>query len=487
MAAEQRPDARPGRRTADGTGVIPTGSTEQWKDRKRYLWLIGLVVPSLAFLAMGLHALTGWGAWFWIGPVVVLGVVPTIDLLTGLDRSNPPDDVIEELENDRYYRWITYLFLPIQYAGFAAAFWLIGTGDLSWVDKLGLATTIGVIGGIGINTAHELGHKKESHERWLSKIALAQSFYGHFYIEHNRGHHVRVATPEDPASSRLGESFYRFWPRTVVGSLKSAWRLEKRRYARKDQHPFRLGNDVLNAWVMSAVLWGAMVAWLGVAIVPFLVVQAVVGFSLLEVVNYMEHYGMLRQKVGRPGKERYERVEPRHSWNSNNIATNVLLYHLQRHSDHHANPTRRYQTLRDFEESPVLPTGYAGMIVLALIPPVWRRVMDKRVLAHFGGDVTLANIQPGRREQILATYGARVVEPVPLPVVEERAPAPVVEEVMAARCPGCGYTYEVESGDEHEGFAAGTAWADIPDSWCCPDCGVRDKVDFVALTSEASR
>ena len=246
-----------------------------------------------------------------------------------------------------------------------------------------------MIGGIGINTAHELGHKKESHERWLSKIALAQSFYGHFYIEHNRGHHVRVATPEDPASARLGENFYQFWPRTVAGSLKSAWRLEKRRYARKDKHPFRIGNDVLNSWLMSAALWGALIALLGWGILPFLVIQAIVGFSLLEVVNFMEHYGMLRQKVGSGERQRYERVDPSHSWNSNNIATNVLLYHLQRHSDHHANPTRRYQALRDYQESPVLPTGYAGMIVLAIVPAVWRRVMDPRVLAHFDGDLPL--------------------------------------------------------------------------------------------------
>ena len=252
--------------------------------------------------------------WFWVGPIVILVIVPAIDLMTGLDRSNPPDDVIEALEQDRYYRWITYLFLPIQYAGFVAAFWLIGTGDLTSVDSSsGLATSIGAIGGIGINTAHELGHKRESHERWLSKIALAQVFYGHFYIEHNRGHHVRVATPEDPASCRVGENFYQFWPRTVLGSLRSAWRIEKRRYARKQKHPFRIGNDVLNAWLMSAVLWGAMVAWLGVGILPYLLVQAVVGFSLLEVVNYMEHYGMLRQKVGVGERQRYERVDPSHS------------------------------------------------------------------------------------------------------------------------------------------------------------------------------
>src|SRR6476469_6657352 len=270
--------------------TVPSGSTELWTDKKRYLWLIGLVVPSLAFIGYGMWALTGWGVWFWIGPIVILVVVPAIDLVTGLDRSNPPDDVIEALEKDRYYRWITYLFLPIQYAGFVAAFWLVGTGDLTWAQQLGLATSIGAIGGIGINTAHELGHKRESHERWLSKVALAQVFYGHFYIEHNRGHHVRVATPEDPASSRLGENFYKIWPRTVGGSLRSAWRLEKRRLARRKQSPWRLDNDVLNAWVMSVVLWAVVVAAFGIGVLPYLVIQAVVGFSLLEVVNYMEHY-----------------------------------------------------------------------------------------------------------------------------------------------------------------------------------------------------
>jgi alkane 1-monooxygenase len=464
--------------------TVPQGSTDSWKDKKRYLWLIGLVVPSLAFIGYGMWALTGWGVWFWIGPVVILVVVPAIDLIAGLDRSNPPDDVIERLEQDRYYRWITYLFLPIQYVGFVGAFYLIAGGaDLTTFDKVGLAVSIGCIGGIGINTAHELGHKREANERWLSKIALAQSFYGHFYIEHNRGHHVRVATPEDPASSRFGEGFYEFWPRTVGGSLKSAWRIEKRRYARKGQHPFRIGNDVLNAWLMSLVLWAALTVWLGPGILPYLVIQAIVGFSLLEVVNYMEHYGMLRQKVGVGERQRYERVDPSHSWNSNNIATNVLLYHLQRHSDHHANPTRRYQSLRDFEESPVLPTGYAGMIVLAIVPAVWRRVMDPRVLAHFDGDLSRANLSPRKRDRILAKYPAPVAPASGGFETGAGAPSSTTgDEVLAARCPGCGYTYDVATGDEHEGFAAGTAWADVPDSWCCPDCGVRDKVDFVPLT-----
>ncbi|MFL6023173.1 MAG: fatty acid desaturase [Marmoricola sp.] len=488
--------------------TVPAGSTEAWKDKKRYLWLIGLVVPSLAFVAAAAFIVTGWGAFLWIGPIIVLGVVPAIDLLIGLDRTNPPDDAIEALEKDKYYRWITFLFLPIQYLGFVGAMavvagenpagWLVNTLGLhDWgmglpfadrlmgesiglgvVDKIGLAISIGVIGGIGINTAHELGHKREANERWLSKIALAQSFYGHFYIEHNRGHHVRVATPEDPASSRMGESFYAFWPRTVAGSLKSAWHLEKKRYARKHTHPFHLGNDVLNAWLMSAVLFGAVIAAFGWGVTPYLVIQAIIGFSLLEVVNYMEHYGMLRQKVGIGDKQRYERVDPSHSWNSNNIATNVLLYHLQRHSDHHANPTRRYQTLRDFAESPVLPTGYAGMIVISLFPPIYRRIMDPLVVAHFGGDLTLANIQPSKRTKILAKYGLTEHDH---SQGEDLTAHTFAGEVLAARCPGCSYVYEVEVGNELEGFAAGTAWKDIPDDWCCPDCGVREKIDFVPV------
>ncbi len=452
---------------------------DTWRDHKRYLWLVALLMPLLPFLAIGLFLATGMAVWLWLGPIFILGVVPLIDVLTGLDRANPPEDVIEALERDRYYRWITYLFLPLQYAGFVTAFWFIAHGGFSVWEQVGLAVTVGFIGGLGINTAHELGHKKESHERWLSKIALAQSGYGHFYIEHNRGHHVRVATPEDPASSRVGESFYRFWPRTVFGSLRSAWNLEKRRYARRNQSPLRIGNDVLNSWLMTAALWAVMVIWLGIGIAPFLILQALVAITLLEAVNYLEHYGMLRQKVGSPERRRYERVDPTHSWNSNNLATNVLLYHLQRHSDHHAQPTRRYQALRDYELSPVLPTGYAGMILLALVPPAWRRVMDPLVAAHFEGDMTRANIAPHARARILERWQAPAapasdIHDVPLPT---QTGSPIY------MCPSCGYTFDERAGDAREGFPMGTAWSQIPDTWCCPDCGVRDKIDFVSVTT----
>ena len=455
-------------------------SAPVWKDKKRYLWMLGLVIPVMPLIGLALQHETGWSGWLWLTPLMFFAVIPSLDLIAGYDDTNPPEEIIEALENDRYYRWVTYLYLPVQYAGFVLAVWYLATADLSVADKIGLAISIGVVAGVAINTAHELGHKKESHERWFSKIALAQSFYGHFYIEHNRGHHVRVATPDDPASSRLGESVYRFWPRTVLGSLRSSWHLEAKRYQRKGTHPFHLGNDVLNAWLMTVVLWGALTLWLGVGILPYLALQAVVGFSLLEVVNYMEHYGMLRQMVGTPERQRYERVDPSHSWNSNNIATNVLLYHLQRHSDHHANPTRRYQTLRDFREAPVLPTGYTGMIVVALVPPLFRRLMDKRVVAHYDGDIRLANVHPAKREKLLRRYPAPAAVSVDV-LHEDTSAHTFANEVLAARCPGCSYTYEVSAGNELEGFAAGTAWADIPDTWCCPDCGVREKVDFVPV------
>ena len=374
---------------------------ETWTDRKRYLWLFGLVVPLFPFMGGALATVTGWGIFWYLGPILILGLIPVLDLIAGLDRSNPPDDLIKTLEADKYYRWITYLFLPLQYAALIWAAWLWSGDSLSVFDKVGLALTVGTVAGIGINTAHELGHKKEKVERWLAKIALAQSLYGHFYIEHNRGHHVRVATPEDPASSRVGETVYAFLPRTVVGSLKNAWRLEQPRFKRRDESHLSIRNDVLNAWLMSVVLWAALLVVFGIGILPYLLLQAAVGIVLLEIVNYLEHYGMLRQKEH---TGRYERVRASHSWNSNNIATNVLLYHLQRHSDHHANPTRRYQALRDVDEAPVLPTGYAGMILLALFPPLWFKVMDPRVLDHFDGDITRANIQPSRREHVLAKY-----------------------------------------------------------------------------------
>lgn len=396
---------------------------EEWRDKKRYLWLMGLIAPTALVVMLpliwGMNQL-GWHAAaqvpLWIGPILLYVLLPLLDLRFGPDGQNPPDEVTDRLENDKYYRYCTYIYIPFQYLSvvlgaylFTAAnlSWLGFDGALSWAGKLGVALSVGVLGGVGINTAHEMGHKKDSLERWLSKITLAQTCYGHFYIEHNRGHHVRVSTPEDPASARFGETLWEFLPRSVIGGLRSAVHLEAQRLRRLGVSPWNpmtyLRNDVLNAWLMSVVLWGGLIAVFGPALIPFVIIQAVFGFSLLEAVNYLEHYGLLRQKSA---NGRYERCAPVHSWNSDHIVTNLFLYHLQRHSDHHANPTRRYQTLRSMAGAHNLPSGYASMISLTYFPPLWRKVMDHRVLEHYGGDITRVNLHPRVREKALARYGA---------------------------------------------------------------------------------
>jgi alkane 1-monooxygenase len=384
--------------------AVRSDERPDWRDTKRYLWLLGAVVPGFLFAGWGLVNLTGWRVFWWMGPLFVYAVIPLLDVFFGDDPSNPPEEIVAWLERDRYYRFVTNAFLPMQYAAFFTGFWLMTRhGGLPLLDRLGITFTLGSLNGVAINTAHEMGHKKEHLERWFARIALAPSGYGHFFIEHNRGHHVRVATPDDPASSRFGESFWEFWPRTVSGSLRNAWRLERTRLRRQEKPVLSLHNDVLNAWAMTVVLWAAIVALFGAGTLPYLLVQGVFAFSLLEAVNYLEHYGLVRQQLP---NGRWERVDPRHSWNNNHVVTNLFLYQLQRHSDHHANPTRRYQALRHFEESPQLPSGYATMIVLCYFPPIWRRVMDPRVLAHYGGDIARANLHPRKRAKILAKYGA---------------------------------------------------------------------------------
>jgi alkane 1-monooxygenase len=455
----------------------------QWRDGKRYLWILGAIMPLLPFASWGLVELTGLDLFWYFAPLFVFGAIPLVDLVVGLDRNNPPDEVIERLENDRFYRRVTYAFIPVQYAGLIWGAWMLAGNRLDVIDKIGLTLSLGVVAGIAINTAHELGHKKQQHERWFARIALAQTCYGHFFIEHNRGHHTRVATPEDPASSRLGENVWAFLPRTILGSLVSAWHLEKARLARRQRSVWTRHNDVLNAWAMSVLLWGGLLIAFDWQLLPYLVLQAAVGIWLLESINYLEHYGMLRRKSA---SGRYERPNPSHSWNSNNLGTNVLLYHLQRHSDHHANPMRRYQALRDFPESPVLPTGYAGMIVLTWIPAIWRRVMDHRVDAHFDGDLTRANIHPRKRERILAAHGAtehgggdHTAEP-----VTDGRQRTTGAEVRRHRCPNCGYVYDEALGDPREGWPAGTRFDQIDPTWSCPDCGVREQQDFEPVTSQ---
>ncbi|WP_305095349.1 alkane 1-monooxygenase [Prescottella sp. R16] len=372
----------------------------RWRDPKRYLWPFGLAAAAGPFIAWFLGTYV-WGLLWGFGGYLFVVVVPLIDAFTGADKSNPPEEAMRTLSADKYYRWCTFAYLPLQYASFFFGFWCIAFAPMTTGEKTGMAITLAVSAAIGINVAHELGHKKPRHEKWLAKIALAQSFYGHFYIEHNIGHHVRVATPEDPASARFGESVWVFFPRAIFGGLVSAVRLESARLQRRGHRFLSVHNDILQSWTLSVLMSAAIVVLFGIDMIPWILLQAFLAMLLLETVNYIEHYGLLRPvgPNGRPG-----RVLPEHSWNSDHSCSNLFLFHLQRHSDHHANPRRRYQTLRSFDDAPQLPAGYAVMVVLAFVPPLWRRVMDPRVLAHYGGDIRRVNVQPSKRDRILRRY-----------------------------------------------------------------------------------
>lgn len=450
---------------------------KNWTDGKRSLWLLSPALPLIGVTSM-LAVILGGTPWLlWTLPAVFYGIVPFLDWVIGTDPINAPDWAVPGLDQDRYYLSIVYAYIPSQYLTTLAGAWLAVNGGLDPLLLIGLVVTAGIVNGVAINTAHELGHKTNALERWLAKITLAPVAYGHFFVEHNKGHHKNVATPEDPASSRLGESFWAFLPRTMVGSLRSAWHIERERLERKGESVWSLGNENLQAWAMTVVLFAAITVWLGWLALPFLLTQAFFGAALLEVVNYLEHYGLLRLK---DSAGRVERCQPRHSWNSNHIVTNLFLYQLQRHSDHHANPTRRYQSLRHFEDSPQLPSGYAAMLLLAYFPPLWYRVMDPLVLAHHGGDLSKASVHPSARERLQKRWAPTLKVTGPAIASAPKA-SPVIAGATRHQCPNCAYTYDAATGCPQEGYPAGTSWQALPESFTCPQCAVRDKPDFISV------
>lgn len=377
----------------------------EYRDRKRYLWLSSLFMPLFPLLGILLYFATG-SQWALAIPLLFSYlVIPCLDYLLGSDANNPPEEIVPQLEADRYYRVLTWITVPMHFVVLIAIAWFVGTQPLTGWSVLALAITAGSYSGLGINTAHELGHKKPAFERWLARVVLAVPAYGHFCVEHNRGHHKDVATPEDPASSRMGENIYQFALREIPGAFRRGWAVERERLARQGRPVWSLHNEILQSYALSAVLQGALIAAFGWIMLPFLLVHNVWAWFQLTSANYIEHYGLLRLK---DSNGRYERCQPHHSWNANYIFSNIVLFHLERHSDHHANPTRRYQSLRNFDDIPELPNGYYGMYLLAYVPWLWFRVMDPRVLAlpHIRGDLDRVNIDPAHREKILARYGA---------------------------------------------------------------------------------
>jgi alkane 1-monooxygenase len=250
---------------------------------------------------------------------------------------------------------------------------------------------VGVIGGFGINTGHELGHKNNRADRLAARLVLAVPFYGHFTVEHNAGHHTQVATPEDSASARFGESIYQFALREIPGGLRRAWQLESKRLQRRGYSRWGWRNEILQSYAISLVLYLGLLISFGMITLPFLLLQTAYAWWQLTSANYIEHYGLLREKLP---NGRYERCQPRHSWNANHLASNLVLFHLERHSDHHSYAARHYQSLRHYDDVPQLPSGYFGMFLLAYVPYLWRKVMDARVLELVDGDITRVNRAP---------------------------------------------------------------------------------------------
>lgn len=376
-----------------------TISAPTYQDPKRYAWLLSLCVPAMVGSGPLLYLWTGQSVALWWPVAFSYLLLPALDLICGEDRNNPPEAAVPALEADIYYRLITWALVPMLWAWFIFAAWFVAHHALAFHAVVALTIATGLIGGFCINVGHELGHKTNALERALAKLVLAPTFYGHFYVEHNRGHHRDVATPADPASSRMGESIYRFALREIPGAWRRAWKLEAERMRNLSLPTFHIQNDIVQTSLITLALWSALIIWLGPTIIFFLLAASFWANFQLTSANYIEHYGICRKKLP---SGRYESCQPHHSWNSNHLVSNWALFHLQRHSDHHAHATRRYQSLRTFPNIPQLPTGYFGMFLLSYVPPLFFRVMDPRLLALVGSDLERVNFDPAREATLRA-------------------------------------------------------------------------------------
>ncbi len=330
------------------------------------------LVPLAAIAALN-------GGWtLLLVPIYALGLTTLLDRLTGLNEANADTETPDA--QLFWHRLITLIWFPIQFAVlFGTIWWTTRAPDLATWEKLALFYGIGVMtGGIGINTAHELMHQSSKLERWLGDLLMASVLYSHFRSEHLLVHHRYVGTPRDPVTARYNEGFHRFFPRVLRQCAASAWRAEAAMLARKGHGPLHRSNPF---WRYAALQAGMVILALLIGGLPGLglfLFQALIAVWYLELTNYVEHYGLTRKHLG-DGK--YEHVQPRHSWNAAHRVSNWLLINLQRHSDHHYKPSRRFPLLQTYsrDDAPQLPLGYPAMTALAMIPPLWRRVMNPRV------------------------------------------------------------------------------------------------------------
>lgn len=343
----------------------------KWNDWK---YLLAYVAPLSAY-----WGISEGGHWTFAAIYVAFIIIPILDVLTPQSTANltPPEEA-NKLAS-RFFDVLLYLNVPLLYGLVFYYFATLQAGGLSVLEITGMTFSVGlVVGSIGINVAHELGHRDQVWEQHLSKVLLLSALYMHFFIEHNRGHHKNVATDEDPATSRYNEPVYFFWLRSVTGGYRNAWRLERERLQRLGKSAWSWQNEMLRFQGIQLVYLGLIGWWFGLSMIPFALAIAMVGILLLESVNYIEHYGLRRRRLE---SGRYEPVQPIHSWNSDHEVGRIFLYELTRHSDHHYKANRKYQVLRHFEESPQLPLGYPASILAALVPPLWFGIMNRRVQA----------------------------------------------------------------------------------------------------------
>ena len=385
------------------TGTAENGSEIIYTDHKRHMYWLILISPLVSASSIWLYFALDKNPLVTLIPLLFFYIfTPVMDAIMGEDPHNPPEEFVNEMMADNYYRFTVHTLVFVAIALFLAFVVFVGTQDLPWWAIAALIIGVGSNSGGVMTMTHELGHKSNKLDRLTAKIGNMIMGYGHFNIEHNKGHHTWVATPEDPASSRMGESFYAFMIRELSGTFKRGTGYEKDRLARKGKGFWSIHNDVLQVYAVTLAMTGLFVALFGPAILLFLIPHHFLAWLTLTQANYVEHYGLLRQKLPN-GK--YERCQPHHSWNTNHTYSNLLSFHLQRHSDHHAYPQRAYQVLRDYEDVPKLPTGYGGCFAMAFIPPLWFKVMDKRVMAWAGGDLSKVNLHAPARARLEAKWG----------------------------------------------------------------------------------
>ena len=335
-------------------------------------YILAYIVPLMCVLGIA-----NGGTWLFVTPAVVFILVPLIELFMPSLQSNVAENVKDNKIKNRFFDIILWLNVPIIYGILFYGLYTFSVTAYAVYEIVGFVFSLGIVAGSnGINVAHELGHRQETWERFLGKALLLPSHYMHFYIEHNYGHHLKAATPDDPATARYNENLYAFWLRSVIGQYTGAWSIQKRLNKANNTTLFGLKNDMLWYTILQVgyvVAVGFLFSW---ATALAAIAIGIVGFTLLEIINYLEHYGLLRAQKN---SGRYEVVREVHSWNSNHALGRILLYELTRHSDHHYRANKKYQVLDYHQQSPQLPYGYPTMMVIALLPPLWFGIVNKHV------------------------------------------------------------------------------------------------------------